>query len=969
MNPLIAKPPSPVLAEQLAVARAAIGERGDAGQRADWARAWADFPHPQQLDHMLVCSPFVADQLVRNLPLVTGLVISGGLTRRYDEGEYRQQLASLMAREGAQLLPTLRYFRAQHMVRIVWRDFCRLAPTQETTRDTSLLAEACIEVALDYCQRELVQRFGTPRGRYSGKAQELLVLAMGKLGARELNVSSDIDLIFAYPEAGETDGEKRHLSNEEFFTRLGRSLINALDQSTADGFVFRVDMRLRPYGESGPLAQNFAALEDYYQEQGRDWERYALIKARAVTGSQQYSDELFAMLRPFIYRRYIDFGVIESLRSMKQMINAEVRRRGLDNNVKLGHGGIREVEFIAQCFQLIRGGRDRGLQQRELLPVLAECAGLGILPASDARNLREAYLYLRDSEHAIQGYRDQQSQTLPDDAVQQAAMARIMGEPDWPAYLARLDSYRQQVAEHFRNLISDPSEDAGEDHSSEPLWGEGLCPEALAARGYHNASDICEQLQELHDSKRVMALQVQGRERLEEFMPRLVQACAELEDPDTTLARVLPLVVAVSRRSAYLALLLENPAALNELVTLCEASPWIAEQMASHPVLLDELLDRASLYTAPDKGLLQDELRQRMGRLPVDDLEAQMDALRYFKASHTLRVAASETTGRLPLMQVSDKLTWLAEVILEQVLAMAWYDLTSKYGEPARTGKGYGFAVFGYGKLGGIELSYSSDLDLVFLYDGEVRGSTCGERSIDNAVFYTRLGQRIIHILETRMALGQLYEVDMRLRPSGESGMLAASTTGFDHYQQESAWTWEHQALVRARLVAGDEQVGQTFSNVRKVILGQPRDLAELIREVMNMRQRMREHLLPAAAETGGRFHLKQGRGGIVDIEFMVQYAVLAWSHQVPELLRWSDNIRILETLSQQGLFAQSESEALSEAYLAFRSAAHQLALQQQVDVVDAKRFSRQRDAVIGKWQQLFAACVPASTGDGTGTD
>ncbi|WP_241263394.1 bifunctional [glutamate--ammonia ligase]-adenylyl-L-tyrosine phosphorylase/[glutamate--ammonia-ligase] adenylyltransferase [Parahaliea mediterranea] len=956
MNEMLSQPLPGPLAEQAAAARARLGERCAEDVRGDWERAWADYPHPWHLDHMLACSPFVAEQLRRDLAPMVALLNSGELLRGLDEGELRDQLETALAAAGAELLPVLRRFRARHMLRILWRDFCRLAPTLETTRDTSLLAEACIQGALEHCRRDLERRFGTPRGRRSGEPQELLVLAMGKLGARELNVSSDIDLMFAYPEAGDTDGESRQISNEQFFTKLGQGVINALDQVTAEGFVFRVDMRLRPYGDSGALVHNFSALEDYYQEQGRDWERYALIKARAVTGGAARAAELAQMLRPFIYRKYVDFGVIDSLRGMKQMITAEVRRRGLDNDVKLGHGGIREVEFIAQCFQLIRGGRDLGLQQRELLPVLAECAALGCLPEQAARELREAYLFLRDSEHAIQGYRDQQSQALPGESLQQAAMARVMGCADWPAYLERLREHRERVAGHFRNLIAEPGEVQEPADSDLVLWGEDLGADSLAALGYRDPEGSLAPLVELRDSRRVLALQTQGRERLEEFMPQLILACAEAADPDTALARVLPLVVAVTRRSAYLALLLENPAALDELVTLCAASPWIAQQMADHPVLLDELLDRASLYTAPDKGLLQDELRQQVARLAVDDLEAQMDVLRYFKASHTLRVAASEMVGRLPLMKVSDKLTWLAEVILEQVLAVAWHDLTVKYGEPARPGGGYGFAVFGYGKLGGIELSYSSDLDLVFVYDAEARGSTDGKRSIENSVFYTRLGQRMIHILETRMALGNLYEVDMRLRPSGNSGMLVASTSGFASYQRESAWTWEHQALVRARLVAGDPAVGEQVYAVRQEMLCRERDTAELAREVVAMRRRMREHLLGAEVAANGEFHLKHGEGGIVDIEFMVQYAVLAWSHRVPDLVQWSDNIRILETLGSNGLFEQRESEALIQAYLAYRSAAHQLALQQQPDVVPAEEYREHRAAVSAKWEQLFAS-------------
>jgi len=927
------------LAETARVSWEHILERAPAPLAGQLEAAAGNGSAAAQLPRVLACSPFVADLCRRRPTLLLDLLGSGELQETLAETAFRSELHRQLDGADAEPAVVLRRYRQRHMLRIVWRDFCRLADTRETVRDTSLLAEACIAEALAISQSAMEARFGVPRGRNSGERQQLIVLAMGKLGARELNVSSDIDLIFAFPEAGETDSETKSISNEEFFTRVGRSLISMLDQVTAEGFVFRVDMRLRPYGDSGALVHNFAALEEYYQDQGRDWERYALIKARPVTGDPARADQF----------------VIESLRGMKQMISSEVRRRGLQDNVKLGHGGIREVEFIAQCLQLIRGGRDLGLQQRELLAVLRECQELGCLPDSAVAELTSAYLFLRDSEHAIQGYQDKQTQALPRDELARLAMATVMGYASWEDYLVALDGHRRVVAAHFNDLIAEPGEsEAGAGQDDLHLWGEELTAGVLASLGYRQPEQSLQALQELQQSGRVLTLQAEGRERLDQFMPQLLRACAEAEDPDLALARVLPLVVAVVRRSAYLVLLLENPPAMDELVALCGASPWIAEQLARHPVLLDELLDRASLYTAPDKGNLENELRQQVARLAPDDLEAQMEALRYFKASHVLRVAASELAGRLPLMQVSDKLTWIAEVILEQVLAVAWADLSNKYGEPLRDSTGYGFAIFGYGKLGGIELGYGSDLDLVFVSDGADQGVTDGERSIDNTVFYTRLGQRIIHILETRTNLGQLYEVDMRLRPSGNSGMLVSTVHGFSQYQRESAWTWEHQALVRARFVAGDPGVAQQVEAVRAEILCRPRDPATLAAEVQQMRDRMREHLLPAGPSYEGQFDLKQGEGGIVDIEFMVQYAVLAWSHRLPGLARWSDNVRILETLGREGLFEQQKCEALTGAYIAYRSAAHQLSLQQQPGIVPAERFVDLRAAVTEAWTALF---------------
>jgi glutamate-ammonia-ligase adenylyltransferase len=845
----------------------------------------------------------------------------------------------------------LRRFRQRQMLRIIWRDLNRLAPTLETTRDVSWLADACILHGVALCSRELEAKFGQPMGAVSGEPQELIVLAMGKLGAHELNLSSDIDLIFAYPEVGKTCGP-RSVGNEEFFVRAGRALIALLDPVTADGFVFRVDMRLRPYGESGSLVQSFAGLESYYQEQGRDWERYALIKARPVNGSRKHLASLMDCLRPFIYRRYVDYSAIESLRAMKQLIVTEVRRRGLHNNVKLGGGGIREIEFIAQCFQLIRGGRDVALQRRELVAVLMQCAELGCLPAQVTCELQAAYLFLRDTEHAIQAWEDRQTQELPADAIARAALAHCLGFADYPAFIDALDEHRQNVARHFADLIAEADEPEIPS-TSVPLWGADSDAEQMRQLGFADAEVLTERLQELFVSRRVQTLQPEGRERLDRFVPLLLEACAQSRHADLALARALPLVSAVLRRSAYLLLLIENPPALADLAALCGASPWIADQLTKHPALLDELLDRASLYSAPDREELQSQLRQQTARLTVDDLEGHMEALRYFKASQVLRVAASEIGGRLPLMQVSDKLSFIAQVCIDQVLALAWAQLVARYGEPSREGPGQGFVVLAYGKLGGIELSYSSDLDLVFLYDAEPGRATAGERPIDNATFYTRLGQRMIHIFETRMALGQLYEIDMRLRPSGNSGLLVSSFTAFEQYQHNEAWTWEHQALVRARPVAGDDALALRAQAVRRSILCAPRDQHALARDVTAMREKMRSHAKVTLADP--QFDLKQGYGGIVDIEFMVQYAVLAWASQTPSLADWSDNVRILESLALSGHLQQEQCRALVEAYLELRSATHQLALQHETRNADAVQFSAARANVQHVWAALFS--------------
>jgi glutamate-ammonia-ligase adenylyltransferase len=734
-------------------------------------------------------------------------------------------------------------------------------------------------------------------------------------------------------------------------------------------------MRLRPYGSSGALVLSFNALEQYYQDQGRDWERYAMIKARVVGGDQAAGGQLLDMLRPFVYRRYLDFSAIEALRTMKQLIQQEVRRKGMAENIKLGAGGIREVEFIAQAFQLIHGGRDLSLQQRPLFKVLKTLEGQGYLPHAVTEELREGYEFLRYTEHAIQAIADRQTQMLPDNELDQARIAFMLGYADWATFHERLMHWRNRVSWHFRQVIADPDE--SEDDGGEvvvggewlPLWEESqnedaACRQLLDA-GFADADKALRQLANLRGSPQLRSMQRLGRERLDAFIPRLLAQAVEHENPDLVLERVLPLVEAVARRSAYLVLLTENPDALRQLLTLCAASPWIAEQITRFPLLLDELLNEGRLFNPPLAFELAAELRERLVRIPEDDLEQQMEALRHFKLAHRLRVAASEITGSLPLMRVSDYLTWLAEAILEQVLALAWRHTVARHGTPTRPDGSPcdpGFIIVGYGKVGGIELGHGSDLDLVFIHDGDPQAETDGPKPIDGAQFFTRLGQRIIHLLTTQTNSGQLYEVDMRLRPSGAAGLLVSSLGAFARYQENEAWTWEHQALVRARVLVGSPDVGAAFEQVRASVLGRERDLARLRAEVSEMRAKMRDNLgtrvtaagtAPNAFEATVPFDLKQDAGGIVDIEFMVQYAALAWSREHPALARYTDNIRILEGLETAGLLPDADASLLREAYKAYRAAAHRQALQKQAGVVGGDQFHAQRREVIRIWAQM----------------
>ena len=921
-------------------------------------------------------SNFVTEQVSRDPVMLLQLADVGLLERSLSVGEMRSLLSEELAgiEDEAGLQRSLRRFRNRQQVRMIWRDLTRQAGLAETCGDLSDLADACVDLAYQWLYVRHCEQHGVPTGSRSGKPQHMVILGMGKLGGHELNLSSDIDLIFGYPENGETQGQKRSLDNHQFFLRLGQRLIKVLDAPTVDGFVFRVDMRLRPYGSSGALVLSFNALEQYYQTQGRDWERYAMIKSRVIGGDQEAGRELLDMLRPFVYRRYLDFSAIEALRGMKQLIQQEVRRKGMADNIKLGAGGIREVEFIAQAFQLIHGGRDLSLQMRSLLKLLTTLDGQGYLPSAVVKELRDGYEFLRYTEHALQAIDDRQTQMLPDTQIDRVRIAFMMGFASWDEFHERLLLWRERIDWHFRQVIADPDEDVSEGEALvggewlplwEQDWDEDFACRQLTEAGFRDGQAACRRLEALRSASQVRTMQRIGRERLDAFVPRLLAQAVEQEDPDLALERVLPLIEAVARRSAYLVLLTENPGALQRLLELCAASPWIAEQISRFPLLLDELLNAGRLFKPPLAPELAAELHERLTRIPEDDLEQQMEALRHFKLAHRLRVAASEIAGTLPLMKVSDYLTWLAEAILAEVLALAWRHTVARHGQPRRSDGSLcdpAFIIVGYGKVGGIELGHGSDLDLVFIHDGDSNAETDGAKPIDGAQFFTRLGQRIIHLLTTQTTSGQLYEVDMRLRPSGASGLLVSSLGAFERYQTQEAWTWEHQALVRARVLVGCPQLARDFERVRGEVLGRQRDAEGLRQEVSEMRAKMRDNLgtritqagmAERAFEADVDFNLKHDAGGIVDIEFMVQYAALAWSHQYPQLLRYTDNIRILDELEQAGLMTGDEVRLLQDAYKAYRAAAHRQSLQKLPEVVSGDRFHDERRAVMRVWREL----------------
>jgi len=916
------------------------------------------FPDVERMEKVWGWSDYVAQVCLRNPRLLAELHASGLLDRGYHDGEMASALAGLLdgVDDEAALDAGLRRFRRREMVRIIWRDLAGLAPLDETLEDLSELADTCIREALNKLYDWAVAKSGVPRS-VDGVAQQLIVLGMGKLGARELNLSSDIDLIFCFPEHGRTDGA-RALENEQFFTRLGRQLINALSRQTLDGFVFRVDMRLRPFGDSGPLVVSCDAMESYYHSQARDWERYAMVKARPITGDPDEIKHLMAMLRAFVFRRYIDFGVIESIRDMKRMIERELHKKGMDANIKLGRGGIREIEFIGQAFQLVRGGREPELQIRPIQQVLGLLGDRETLPAAAVGELLEAYRFLRLAENRIQAWKDEQKHSLPTEVEGRARIAASMGFKDWETFDLTLQRHRQCVHEQFGHVFAAPkSEVSPSETALASVWrageGDDAALVALRGAGFNDAADTLDRLRDFRHSVAVRTLPTRGRGKLDQLMPSLIHASAQTPDPDTTLDRLQHLMVAIVRRTAYLDLLVENPPALSQLVRLASESSWVVSQLIRQPLLLDELLDPRRLYSPLHSRELRAELNTLLATVGEDDLEQEMERLRQFAQGNLLRVAAADIVGAIPLMVVSDYLTDIAEVTLQHVQASAWRDLVHKHGCPAGLADmETGFAVIGYGKLGGIELGYASDLDLVFLHgSSDFNAMTDGRRSVANDVFYARMGQRVIHMLTTRMPSGLLYEADMRLRPNGSSGQLVASLNAFEIYQLNDAWTWEHQALVRARAVAGDPRVVARFSAIRHQILSMQRDPEKLLDAVRSMRQKMREGLDRGDDE---HFHIKQGTGGLVDIEFLVQYAVLRWAHEYPDLTEWTDNARLLERLSKHHLLAEGAADQLWNAYQIYRGVVHRRALQEESSLVPAAQLAEERAMVIDVWHSVM---------------
>jgi len=858
---------------------------------------------------------------------------------------------------------SIRVLRNQTLFAILWRDLVSECELSESISALSDLADCAINAATEFASIEHKKRFGViPFGNAD---MPIVVLSMGKLGGYELNFSSDIDIIFLYPSDGESDG-KRSLSAHEYFARFARQVVKLLEEGTTDGFVYRVDTRLRPFGNSGPPVVSFAALESYLLQHGRDWERYAYIKSRVVVPSGQkgpVSLMLKEIVEPFVYRRFLDYGVFESLRQMHALVAVEVKKREMEANIKLGPGGIREIEFIVQSLQLVRGGSVPGLKTTRLSEALECAVATRDIRRETASELLRAYVFLRHTENRIQAVRDQQTHDLPEAPLERDRLALAMRYPSWEDLSADIERHRTLVSEQFTAIAlrsENEPEDTDAATSLAALWS-GRAAEQDWATAFDQLEIIepqvvAEVMVRFATAARKQKIDSIVANRLRKFVPRLLLMLQGRRSPATTLKHVLNIVEKVLRRSAYIALLNENRAVLERLVDLCQKSRYLAEEIGQFPILLDEMLDPRLYSRAPDADSMHADLTASLATADVDDSEQQIEIVGRFQRAALFRLAVADLSGVIPIMQVSDLLTDLAEIVLRCALQIAYRDLVSRYGEPEYELGGQrhsaGFGVIAYGKLGGIELSYGSDLDLVFLHDstGE-RQQTSGAESVENSVFFARLARRLVHFLTTQTGSGILYDIDTRLRPSGQSGMLVISVEAFERYQVENAWTWEHQALLRSRAVAGSPKIARGFERIRAQTLRERVRRDSLLKDVSSMRAKMRKKLDSSNEQ---KFDLKQGSGGIGDIEFLVQYLVLANAATHPAVIHYPDNIRQLGTLIAAGCLPETTGQILQEAYRSYRALLHRLALGGQALVAEQQEFLESRNFVEQLWAKTF---------------
>jgi glutamate-ammonia-ligase adenylyltransferase len=863
-----------------------------------------------RLAHVRQCSPFAANLLDRYPDWSENL------------GEAMEPstkaLSELVAEVG--LDKALRQFRNRCMLNLIYRDLCGLSSLDETFAKLGKLGSISLQVALDHHHGLLAEKHGEPCNA-EAQHQKLVVIALGKFGGGELNLSSDIDIMFCYDSAGEcASAGRRPLSSDQFFTRQARAVISSLADITEDGFCFRVDTRLRPFGDSGPLCSSLSAMEQYYQREGRDWERYALIKARPVAGDLQLGDRLMQQIRPFVYRRYIDFSAVEALQEMHASVQDDARRSDRLDDIKRGPGGIREIEFLVQCFQLLRGGRETSLQTASLLKALSAVQELGLMDDNSIEQVHADYGFLRRLENRIQALHDQQTHQVPGgDDLERLCQAMRLNRIK--QLQGRIADIRASVSGRFQSIFpSRPEPEA--DPQWARLWRDLQEQQEQASAGEAGEKDPTP-LDNFLSGLQRQALSQRSRRRLDLFMPALLSRLDKRQLDRTCLNHIYDLVIAISRRSAYLVLLVQNAAALDRLIELFARSEWVADRVIRFPALLDELIDPSLGSQIPQTS----ELRQSVSRLlnSAPDTETALEGLNYLKLASTLRVAVAQLEGAISGQTVHDTLSAIAASSLQGVLLLAGRELEARHGliHSAATPGENSLAVIAYGSLGSGEPGYESDLDLVFLFNHEDPPSD-GKRSLSAERYYARLAQRMLGFLTAMTPSGRLYEVDTRLRPNGRAGALVSSLAAFADYQTREAWTWELQALTRACPIAGSPETGRAFAEIRRKVLSQRRDLTVLRQDLLEMRQRMAAE---KAADLPPDQQAKHGPGGLVDIEFAIQFGVLGTAHDQPGVLDSSSSLQQLWALTQSGWIDAADAEILTTTAQALRQGRLLLAL------------------------------------------
>ncbi len=923
--------------------------------------------HKDELFQCWYASPFIKRVCVSQPKWLESLLLTGELHKNISLNEYRRLLNEVVVttKSVEDIQKQLRLTRVAAYARIAWRDFHGYASVQQTLAELSLFAEACVEVTLQWCFSW--QKIQTNKNSFVEKLpQNIIIFALGKLGGEELNFSSDIDIVFAYSE--DCDQAQGHIGEAaEFYLKVTQLFIKVLSEQTEDGFVFRVDTRLRPFGNSGALIPSLQSIDQYFQSHGRDWERFAWMKARVLAGDRETGEQFLDEVTPFVYRRYLDYGAIQSLREMKTLINTKASQDSAKENLKIGIGGIREIEFIAQMFQLIYGGKDSSLRIRSTLKALQQLRAQSLLSEQWFEELTAAYLYLRKAENSLQFREDQQIHCLPSDDHQQVHYAYLMGMQDWKAFYAEYVSHTKVVNIIYQSLLNNDGKDKSqelEENEFENLWiqiGEqDYCLNILRAYFADNSEQIYEQLHIFSQSSLVKKLVPIARSRLDKFMPLFLRQLLQFDEPIVVFNRFLNILKNIAQRSTYISLLLENKNKLAALFVLIDASPWVSRYIATHPLLLDEILTIDNSYNPPGVLEMQEELMVDLENM-AGGLEMYMEGLRDFKHSQMIQIAAADIVENYPIMKVSDHLSWLAEVCLNSAVQQAYIELVKKYGEPNCELNGNAYLpevlIVEYGKLGGLELGYGSDLDIVFLHNSIGNNcETCGgegdaPKKIHNDIFFTRLVQKVIHILSTITAGGKVFDTDLRLRPHGDSGPIITSIHAYEYYLMNEAWLWEHQALVRARAVTKSVVLDDEFIKIRQKVLCQTRNKDEVRSSIRDMRNKM---LDSHQSKTKTKFNIKKDPGGLIDIEFIVQFLVLSTACDHPQICEHTDNIRILDACAEVGVLEQSATTELKEIYLKYRKCLHQLSLKLLPESVDMSVFPTERSVVQNYWARLL---------------